>query len=110
MKLKGIIDKLVEKFHVVDAYDKLCLTELVYIVLSEPSNKYQEKLGDIVDWANLRQELFGDAFNSTNEHILGLAGYWSNDLESIFISCVLKDDSEVGTVFKEIFSQLDALA
>lgn len=109
MKLKTVISNLVEKFHVVESYDKMCLYELVYSVLTEPSNKYDEKLGDRIDWVNLREELFGDAYCSLYERTLGIASSWSNDLEDAFIACVLKTKEPTGTVYNAIFEQLDKM-
>ena len=78
-------------------YDKMMCNELVFLVLAEPSNNTgcdsQDKQEELRKW------LYADKFGTSEEKVLHITGYWSNDLADIFAE-------SVGDSWKNAFSKL----
>lgn len=94
------LSELQKEFNCKSDYQKLMLSELIRLVVVEPSNKtgYTSERD-----FELLKVLFGDKTNSDEVVVLNLAGYWSNDLASIFGDSVGIKDSEV---FNKIFDAI----
>lgn len=97
MKNKVML-KIYEGLGLKDDMEKAICNELVFDVLTEPHNK----TGYTYDRREeLRHELYGDMYDSLQEKVLGLAGYWGNDLEGILKSSI--GDNEI---FEKLFNLL----
>ena len=82
---------------------KNVLNELVFQVISSNpkiSGYTLDKHDDI------RKSLYGDYFGSLQEKVLGVAGYWGNDLE-IILADSLGLDVNSPDIFKRLFVLLD---
>ncbi len=78
-------------------YDKMMCNELVFLVLAEPSNNTGCDSRDKQE--ELRKWLYADKLGTSEEKVLRVAGYWSNDLADIF-------GESVGISGKDVFSKL----
>lgn len=86
------MNKVYEEMHCKSEYAKMMCRELVYLVLAEPSNK----TGCSTDRQDeLRRWLYTDKFGSSEEKVLRIAGYWSNDLADVFGESVGIDSKNV---------------
>lgn len=72
-----MFNDIYEKLGVTTDLQRLCVNELIYCILREPSNK----CGADGKEEELRKKIFGDSFSSLQDNILSIAGYWFNDLE-----------------------------
>lgn len=92
-----VMEQIYEDLGCKTDYDKMMCNELVFLVLAEPSNKTgcdsQDKQEELRKW------LYADKFGTSEEKVLHVTGYWSNDLADIFAESV--DDSG-----KNAFSKL----
>ena len=79
-------------------YDKMLCRELVYLVLGEPSNKTGCDSRDKQE--ELRKWLYEDKLGTSEEKVLRIAGYWSNDLANVFGESVGIDSKNV---FPKVF-------
>ena len=96
------IKELQEHFRCTEHIHNTMLSELVYSVASHPSNITADS---VVDSERLRQALYGDEFGSPLEKVLGISGYWANDLALVFADAVGFE----GNVFNEIRNLLSGL-
>lgn len=92
-----VMDKIYEDLGCKTDYDKMMCNELVFLVLAEPSNNTgcdsQDKQEELRKW------LYADKFGTSEEKVLHITGYWSNDLADIFAE-------SVGDSGKNAFSKL----
>lgn len=98
------LNELQKEFNCKSDYQKLMLSELIRLVVVEPSNKtgYTSERN-----FELLKALFGDKANSDEVVVLGLAGYWSNDLALIFGDSVgIGLGIESSEVFNKIFDAI----
>lgn len=93
------IKELQKHFRCSEPLHNTMLTELVYLVASHPSNLTADS---VVDSEKLRQVLYGDEFGTPVEKVMGISGYWGNDLALVFADAVGFE----GNVFSELFSLL----
>lgn len=92
-----VMEQIYEDLGCKTDYDKMMCNELVFLVLSEPSNKTGCDSRDKQE--ELRKWLYADKFGTSEEKVLRVTGYWSNDLADIFAE-------SVGISGKDVFSKL----
>lgn len=92
-----VMEKVYEELGCNTDYDKMICNELVFLVLSESSNKTGCDSRDKQE--ELRKWLYADKFGTSEEKVLRVAGYWSNDLADIF-------GESVGISGNDVFSKL----
>lgn len=82
-------------------YDKMMCNELVFLVLAEPSNNTGCDSKDKQE--ELRKWLYADKFGTSEEKVLRITGYWSNDLADVFGRSVGINEKNV---FPKIFDAI----
>lgn len=91
------LSKVFEEMGCKSEYDKMMCRELIYLILVEPSNK----TGFSTDrQEELRKWLYEDKLGTSEEKVLRIAGYWSNDLADVFGESVGIDSR---SVFPKVF-------
>lgn len=81
-----VMEQIYEDLGCKTDYDKMMCNELVFLVLSEPSNKTGCDSRDKQE--ELRKWLYADKFGTSEEKVLRVTGYWGNDLADIFAESV----------------------
>ena len=92
---KFSIEDLQKHFKCKDLSHKCIVSELVYLLVSHPSNIVNSVS---VNKYDLRKLIYGDEYGTALEKSLELSGYWSNDLACIFADAVGFE----GNVFSEL--------
>ena len=77
-----VMEKVFEEMGCKTEYDKMMCSELVYLVLAEPSNK--TGCDSMNKQEELRKWIYGDKLGTSEEKVLHITGYWSNDLADVF--------------------------
>ena len=90
-----MLNELYRKLGATGDYTKMCIGELVYRIICEPSNNCN--VGDRRN--ELRKAIFGDNYGSVQEKVLDVAGYWYNDLEVIVKESLNYDGSISSLLF-----------
>lgn len=82
-------------------YQVNVLRELIYLVYEGNTTQYGIKSTDELE--KKREELFGKEYNTLEERILRISGYWSNDIEIELRTSLNLNES----IFTKIFSFLE---
>lgn len=77
-----VMEKVFEEMSCKTEYDKMMCRELVYLVFAEPRNKTGCDSMDKQE--ELRKWIYGDKLGTSEEKVLRITGYWSNDLADVF--------------------------
>ena len=93
------MNELCAKVGVKDNFQKNCLSELVFLAI-EGNPRQTGYLPD--DRERVRRAVYGEDFDSLQEKVLDVAGYWSNDLTDALTNSLGFDGKLFDFLFKEL--------
>lgn len=101
IRMKTTVENFAKDLGCKREYQVNVLRELIYLVYEGNTTQYGIKSTDELE--KKREELFGKEYNTLEERILRISGYWSNDIEIELRTSLNLNES----IFTKIFSFLE---